>query len=120
MLYALARGNRTVKRKGGQYMGMGYPHKMDMQRDELHMEGNKVIYHLWGHPIATLDVVSHVLNVSDCGYRTFTTKERINGLLPSGKIYQKDFVWYVYDPKKKKDIVWPGKAEFKVPVKMRG
>lgn len=119
-MYAFARGNKNVKRKGGRYMGMEYPHKMDMQRDELHKEGDKVLYLLWGHPIAILDTKANVLKVNDCGYQTQTTKERLNGVMPA-HIYQRDFEWYWgYDSKTKKDIRWPGKAEFKVPVKMRG
>ncbi len=43
--------------------------------------------------------------LSDCGWQTVTTKERLNGILAYLKqplIYQRDFVWY------QGDDVWPG------------
>lgn len=37
--------------------------------------------------------------LSSCGYRTATTKERINRHLPAGyRVYQQDFQWYLSTP----------------------
>lgn len=59
------------------------------------IDGNfHVFYH--GHDIAKF-TPNHVV-VNSCGYRTYTTKERLNQLIPSRfTLYQKNFVWYVWD-----------------------
>ena len=38
------------------------------------------VYKLWGHQIAKGDTISRVLEVSDCGYATATTKSRLNAV----------------------------------------
>jgi hypothetical protein len=50
---------------------------------------------LFGHLIAKKS--NKGTFISNCGYETSTTKERLNGLLDSynlPRIYQKSFVWY--------------------------
>jgi len=50
---------------------------------------------LHGNEIAFLS--ANGIYISDCGWQTTTTKERLNGLLDTlGKrgLYQKDFIWY--------------------------
>lgn len=37
-------------------------------------------YKLWGHQIAKGDTISRVLEISDCGYATATTKSRLNAV----------------------------------------
>ena len=51
--------------------------------------------------IAVLDRKQNLLSLSDCGWQSNTTKERLNGLLEElGKgIYQKNWTWYVIDLK---------------------
>ena len=49
--------------------------------------------YLHGHKIAWLDINGQ-LWVSNCGYQTNTTKERLNGL-PSVNIRQINFTWYL-------------------------
>jgi hypothetical protein len=44
--------------------------------------------------IATLDHDNNILSVSNCGWFTPTTKERLNAL-PNVSIYQKSFKWYL-------------------------
>jgi len=54
----------------------------------------ETVLKLHGHTIAKK---SNGLMISNCGYTTNTTKERLNGLLVecgSGHIYQKNWVWY--------------------------
>ena len=59
--------------------------------------------YLHGNHIATYDLNSKELKVSNAGWRTVTTKSRlnaiINGLLDGTKngVYQKDHCWYVTD-----------------------
>ena len=54
---------------------------------------------LHGNDIAWLEDTAHgkTITISDAGWDTVTTKERLNGILDYldlGKIFQKDFVWY--------------------------
>ena len=44
--------------------------------------------------IATGEKVEKQLWITNCGYRTNVTKERLNGL-PKVSIYQKAFKWYL-------------------------
>lgn len=53
---------------------------------------DKAMY-LFNHKIAWFDVNGQ-LWISNCGYRTNITKERLNGL-PSVDIRQKNFSWYL-------------------------
>jgi len=44
--------------------------------------------------IATYDYQEDILSISNCGWFTPTTKERLNAL-PNVHIQQKNFVWYL-------------------------
>ena len=44
--------------------------------------------------IATYDYQEDILTISNCGWFSNTTKERLNAL-PNVNIRQKDFVWYL-------------------------
>jgi hypothetical protein len=56
--------------------------------------GESVSVDLHGHTILTY--LPEGIRVSSCGYKTHTTKERLNAFLPSGyNVCQKDFEWYV-------------------------
>lgn len=50
-------------------------------------------YYLHGHKIAWYDFRGR-LWISNCGYQTVTTKERLNGL-PNVNIKQKNWQWYL-------------------------
>lgn len=69
------------------------------KRDQVVSQNGNVSVHLWGTKIA--DVGEHDLTLFSGHYRTVTTKSRLNALLRGAgcncSIYQKDFVWYVYD-----------------------
>ena len=60
-----------------------------------------------------LDIPAQIM-ISDCDWRTTTTKERLNGLLSTFplrySIYQKDHTWYLSTPTG--DAVWKGGAVF--------
>ena len=53
------------------------------------------VMRLYNNPIAWIE--KGVLNLSDCGWQTVTTKDRLNAVLSVfdlGHIFQKDYVWY--------------------------
>ena len=49
---------------------------------------------LHGNTIAIKNIETDEVKISNCGWLTTTTKERLNGL-EGVKIMQKDFVWYL-------------------------
>ena len=58
------------------------------------------VMRLHGHVIARN--TARYIEISDGGYQTNTTKDKLNGIIssvigPRHKIYQKDFVWYFND-----------------------
>ena len=69
------------------------------KRDVVSHENGKVCVYLWGTRIAEVYDDAIVLNTG--GYRSVTTKSRLNALLRLAnanlRIYQKDFTWYVHD-----------------------
>ena len=55
--------------------------KKEGHRDVLQWsEYDTFLYLLWGHEIATGDLVGKTLEISDCGYATATTKSRLNAV----------------------------------------
>ncbi len=88
-------------------------------------EGSETRMLLHGNVIARLcsPLVSDALDlnipaqiiISDCDYRTTTTKERLNGLLqtfaPGYGIYQQAYVWYLNTPTGDA-VEWKGSAVF--------
>lgn len=66
----------------------------------IELEGNK--YHFYHQNIVVKELSDkYVLN--RCGYKTKTTKERINRYIPSGyKVIQEDFTWYLVLPNGKR------------------
>jgi hypothetical protein len=59
------------------------------------------VYNLWGHQIAKGDTYAKVIEVSDCGYATSTTKSRLNAVFAafdipvSCSVHRKIMQWYV-------------------------
>jgi len=95
---------RTVEQKINKYVNdfqaRGYTGNRHLtKRDAIAAENGNVYCYLWGTPIA--DVTADKITLRSGGYRTPTTKSRLNALLRlTGRnlsIYQKNFVWYVYD-----------------------
>ena len=55
-----------------------------------------------GNTIAYKDRITNKISITNCGWFTNTTKERLNAL-EGVSIYQKNFVWYLNDKE------WDGK-----------
>lgn len=69
---------------------------------EVITDGHTTILSLFGHKIAFKDTSTNELRITNCGYKTNTTKERLNGL--SGvSINQKKGTWYL------NGVEWNGK-----------
>lgn len=70
---------------------------------------------LYGHTIACVEPDINRIRLSDCGYRTVTTKSRLNALLgafvPGEGISQRDFEWFTSQG------TWGGLDEFPVQLK---
>lgn len=69
-------------------------------RDVVRRVNGTVIYELWGHPIASL--TEGVLTLSDEGWKTVTTQDRINGILACApgkvsnlRVRQERRIWYL-------------------------
>lgn len=65
---------------------------------------------LFGNRIARFNYISGIIEFEDAGYRTETTKSRLNALIgaftkPGQGIYQRDFDWYWQDGQE-----WDGSA----------
>lgn len=58
--------------------------------------------HLFLHGNLIAKIENNQVYISDCGWQTPTTKERLNGVLnhcSGGYIYQENFVWYYVNSK---------------------
>jgi hypothetical protein len=70
---------------------------------EVVVKPNVTILKLFGNEIAyRYNDPEKTLSITNCGYKTNTTKERLNGL-PNVSIYQRKKVWYLNDKE------WDGK-----------
>jgi len=66
-------------------------------RTEMYLHGNMIAFRYErSMSKLTSSIIEPSLFISNCGYFTNTTKERLNGLT-GVKIHQKDFVWYLND-----------------------
>lgn len=55
-------------------------------------------YEIRLHGNIIMEIFLHHIELSDGGWRTVTTKERLNRYLPRGyNVYQKDWEWYLKD-----------------------
>jgi hypothetical protein len=64
-----------------------------MSNTQTIQEGKDFLYELHGHIIAILKYSGELL-ISNCGYKTNVTKERLNAL-PNVSIVQRKGVWYL-------------------------
>ena len=93
-MYSFSKGKRASSRRGLRRDGVS--------RDELYKEkGGKVVYAVWGHPVAVLNPKKKTVWISSAGYHTNLTKNRLNKVIPAGHIYQKNYSWYYATPKGK-------------------
>jgi hypothetical protein len=67
--------------------------EMSMSNTASVQEGKDFLYKLYGHTIAILKASGELL-ISNCGYQTNTTKERLNAL-PNVSIVQRKGTWYL-------------------------
>ena len=88
---------RKVTQKSAEAMKNGYNTRSG--NTEVISDGN--IMNLHGNTIAIYDRLEGKLTLRDCGWKSATTKERLNGLLSEfhseWRIYQKDGAWYITD-----------------------
>jgi len=71
-------------------------------------DGFNVSMYLHGNLIAERN--AQTVRITDAGWQTTTTKDRLNGLLDTlglGRIYQQDFTWFIGDGES-----WNGSREF--------
>ena len=61
---------------------------------EVVTDGHTTILSLFDHKIAFKDNSTNEIRITNCGYKTNTTKERLNGLT-GVNINQKKGVWYL-------------------------
>lgn len=75
--------------------------EMKSSNTRVEISKNEIQLYLFDNLIAVKFRNENKIMVSNCGYETATTKERLNGILfPIGyKIFQKMFTWYIEDPK---------------------
>ena len=69
---------------------------------EVITDGHTTILSLHGNKIAFKDISTNEIKITNCGWETNTTKERLNGLY-GVNINQKKGIWYLNDNK------WNGK-----------
>ena len=105
---AFANGKKEVVNRGGKtdFGGVTKP----FARDQLVKDkyGN-VYYKLWGNTIATYNPSTKTLNVSDAGFTSPLTKDRLNAVLGRhGNITQENGRWYFHNSKTKKIESWSG------------
>jgi len=63
---------------------------------QLHYRNDVTVYRLHNTDIVTVDIGNGKVFLNSGGYRTATTKDRINRYTPQGfNVYQKNHVWYV-------------------------
>lgn len=83
-------------------------------RDEtVRLPDGRRVHYYHQHPVVVVD--GDTYRISSCGYKTATTKERINRYLPSGyRVYQEDLEWFlsVHDPNADYDERDPEVREF--------
>jgi hypothetical protein len=76
------------------------------ENTEVEICGNIAYLKLFGNRIATLydkfDRDETILEITNCGWETNTTKERLNAL-PNVSIHQKNWQWYL------NGVAWDGK-----------
>jgi len=87
-----------------------HPHnpstECDCDKDALYGEKRDVvvkydgkIYHFYHQTPIVINIGGGMYRIANGGYKTMSTKTRINNILPLGfKVFQRDFEWYVETP----------------------
>ena len=75
----------------------GKNHRVIANNTKMWGSGGYARVELHGHSIIQIQPYVGV-QLYSCGYRTVTTKDRMNRFLPNGtRVFQKDHVWYLTD-----------------------
>jgi len=79
-------------------------------RDQVAVEGDVVRYLLWGNEIANWNRKKGTLMVDDCGWQTYLTMDRLNGILRrlSFNVFSERRQWYLHDWKMGETYLWEG------------
>ena len=79
-------------------------------RDRVAVEGSTVRYLLWGSEIARWDRSANVLEVDDCGWQTWLTKDRLNSILGDigWSIYSHRSRWFIHCRLTDRNYLWEG------------
>jgi len=79
-------------------------------RDVVAVEGTFVLYRLWGHDIARWDKPADTLDVDDCGYQSWLTKDRLNNILCQAdlNVYSARNQWYLHSRRVDESYFWEG------------
>lgn len=76
--------------------------KMSLQNTKVETTSGITKVYLHGNQIAEIDWAGKLMFLSNCGWKTTTTKSRLNAVLrelkPGTSIYQKKGEWYVHTP----------------------
>jgi hypothetical protein len=80
-------------------------------RDKVVVEGSAVRYVLWGSEIARWDRDADTLEVDDCGWQTWLTRDRLNNILGEigWNIYSCRCQWYIHHRLTDKSYFWLGR-----------
>jgi len=75
----------------------GRPHRKVCGNTVLHKSDGGISVLLHGHPIIFFRIDGSAM-IDSCGYRTNTTKHRLNRCLPNGwRVCQRSFEWYLWN-----------------------
>jgi len=79
-------------------------------RDMVAVEGSTVRYLVWGNEVARWDRDADVLEVDDCGWQTWLTRDRLNNILGDidWEIYNQRGRWFIHHRLTDRSYVWEG------------
>lgn len=97
-------GDKFWAMESGKSKSFGYTDRG--VRDKIENTDGVTNYYLWDNNIATFDAKKNTLTVRDTGWKTSTTKERLNNVISSKfgydtRIEQEKHVWYISHEGKK-------------------
>ena len=91
-----AHGMRKITRDAVLALRNGYHFGRDNTRVDYNIKKDRWEMLLHNNLIAYRTCEVYEIYIRDAGWRTSTTKERLNGILKGrGTIFQKDFEWYI-------------------------
>jgi len=79
-------------------------------RDRVATEGSAVKYLVWGNEVAKWDRDADVLEVDDCGWQTWLTRDRLNNILGDigWSIYSHRSRWFIHHRLTDRSYYWEG------------